>query len=105
MPVQRIVWRRLPARARWGHIRATNDRRVELDLKQIEVVFNDERGRQCPPQLAMTAQKPSFTSQFARRWLSFEDVEQGDCDRTVGIASLGGFLGGCCSVSDSSLIC
>jgi hypothetical protein len=27
--------------------------RVELDLKQIEVVFNDERGRQCPPQLAM----------------------------------------------------
>jgi hypothetical protein len=27
--------------------------RVELDLKQIEVVFNYERGRQCPPQLAM----------------------------------------------------
>jgi hypothetical protein len=30
--------------------------RVELDLKQIEVVFNYERGRQCPTQLAMNTE-------------------------------------------------
>jgi hypothetical protein len=36
--------------------------RVELDLKQIEA-FNDERGRQCPPQLAMNnTEARSFTS-------------------------------------------
>jgi hypothetical protein len=53
MPVQRIVWMRFQARARWGHIRAANDQSVELRLKQIEVAFNNGRRRQCPPQLAM----------------------------------------------------